>query len=402
MNTLQSQKSLLRQLIFRRRNRGRLVMAWISLCAGTTLLLISLLIWWNFRELLYGNHNDDSLGKTFLTISKKITSENMGKPETTIFGDGEIDQLLSAPQVSDAGVLTSNRFPAYITLNSRLAFSSDVFLEAVPDRFIDERPEDWHWEEGSQQVPIIMSREFLNLYNYGFAISQGLPQLSEKSIQALAFDLNIGLPEVRQTYSAHVVGFSDRITSVLVPQSFMSYANQKFSIGGSHVRPSRVILSVKDPSSTEFVQFLEKRGYVANAEKLRWSKMRAVVDVVVLATGVLAIMLMAISILVFVMFIELTIAQASSSLTLLLQIGYEGRALRRFVRTHFLPLVFTSVALSVLITVVLQIALSTWAPKMSLKLPLLPGWPVWLGALVTAFIFSGQVSRSVKQAIKRV
>ena len=48
------------------------------------------MIWWNFQELLYGKTDNDSLGSSFLTISKKVTADNMSKPELTVFSPQEI------------------------------------------------------------------------------------------------------------------------------------------------------------------------------------------------------------------------------------------------------------------------------------------------------------------------
>ena len=123
-----TQQKILRHLLLRKSNRSRLWLAWITLCVGTTLLLLAVLIWWNFRELLYGKNDKDSLGSSFITVSKKVTSENMGKPQLTTFSKKDIQRVSKASGVQDVGVLTSNKFPAYIQLNNTLGFASDIFF----------------------------------------------------------------------------------------------------------------------------------------------------------------------------------------------------------------------------------------------------------------------------------
>ncbi len=376
-------------------------MAWLSLCAGTTLLLLSVMIWWNFQELLYGKNENDSLGNSFIILSKSVTNDNMGRPDLTVFSQSEIIALSNAPQVQDVGVLTSNRFPAYIALNANMDFSSEIFLEAVPDRFIDKKPLEWNWQQGNREIPIILSREFLNLYNYGFALSQGLPQLSQSSIQALAFDLVLGSPELRETYSARVVGFSDRITSVLVPQSFIEFANEKYGRNAAAF-PSRLILNVKDPSNTHFVQFLESKNYATNAEQLRWNKVRAVVEVIASATGLLAILLMGISVLVFVLFIELTIARAQQSLSLLLQLGYDPGYLRKFMMQRFIPLMLAAIVVAVIFAAIAQWLASIFIVRMNLQLPALPGFPVWIAVFLSIVLLVLQIRISVIKAMKSI
>ena len=138
-----NRNKLLRKLLLRNNGgAGRMWASLISLCIGTTLLLLSVMIWWNFQQLLEGREANDSLGSTFLPVSKKITNSMMGKKGASLFSTQEIEGLKAAPQVQDVGQLTSNRFPVYAVLNANVGFATDMFLEAVPDRFIDNKPED--------------------------------------------------------------------------------------------------------------------------------------------------------------------------------------------------------------------------------------------------------------------
>ena len=395
------QRKLLRKLLIRGGANSRLWTAWISLSTGTVLLLLAVMIWWNFQQLLWGGGKTDTLGSTFLTISKKVTDENMGKPEKTIFDLSEIRALQSLNGVQDVGVLTSNRFPAYITLRSTLGFSSEIFLESVPDAFIDKKPDGWYWAAGSREVPIILSKEFLNLYNYGFAISQGLPQLSESSIQSLSFDLVLGGSNRRETFSARVAGFSDRITSVLVPQGFMDFANQTY---GKTVAPgpSRLIVSISDPSNKQFTEYLEKNNYNTNSEQLKWNRLRSIVEAIAIATGLLALLLMGISILGFVLFIELTIARAQQSLTLLAQIGYHPSVLKRFMLSRFLPIMLAAIALAFVVAAIAQWVTSELALRMKLELSAIIGYPVLLAALLSGGLLVLLVRNAISRALRHI
>ena len=393
------QKAILKKLLLRNTRNSRLWLSLIALCTGTTLLLISVLIWWNFRELLEGKHDNDSLGSTFLTISKKVTNENMGRPETTLFSEAEINALRSVPQVQDVGVLTSNRFPVYAVMSASVGFSTEMFLEAVPSRFMDKLPEDWDWKEGDNIVPVIISSEFLNLYNYGFALSQGLPQLSESSIKSVAFDLKVGGGIMGETFKAQVVGFSDRISSVLVPENFINYGNNKY-VPGVPIAPSRLIVKAKDPSDQQFVHYLQQHGYTTNAEQLRWNKLRSIVTVVTSATGLLALLLMGLGVLVFILFIELTIAKAQASLKLLLELGYSPRYLRRFMLLQFLPLVFAVLLIALLITAVIQYLASIRLQSLNLSLAAYPGWPVWAAFGVSTVVLLLFIVSSLKRSIQ--
>jgi len=388
---------LLRKLMFHKSGKTRLWTAWIALCTGLILLFSAVLIWWNFRELLAGRGTNDSLGSTFITINKKITNENMVQPSGNFFTEPEIEDLRKAPEVQDVGMLESNHFPVSASMGKTLNFYTQLFLESVPERFIDRKPKDWHWQEGDFQVPIIVSTEFLNLYNYGFAPSQGLPQLSEQIIQTLGFELTIGGGQ-QEKYSGHIVGFSDRITSVLVPESFLKYANAKYGENNT-VRASRLILKTKDPSDKAFEQYLADHSYTTNTEQLRWNKLRAIVETITGATGVLAVLLIGISSLVFILFIELSLAKASEAVKLLLQLGYRPSYLSSFISRRFLPFIISAVLIGLVIAVLLQYGCHIWVQKMDLQLSVLPGWPIWAAALLALLVLIAQMKKTIRQAI---
>lgn len=396
-----NRNKLLRKLLLRNNNSsGRLWASLISLCIGTTLLLLSVMIWWNFQQLLAGREENDSLGSTFLSVSKKITNDMMGKKGASLFSTADIDALKAAPQVQDVGMLTANRFPVYAVLNAEVGFATDMFIEAVPDRFIDNKPEDWYWQPSSRQVPLIVSAQFLDLYNFGFAPSQGLPQLSESSIMSFAFELRVGPREHQDVYLARVVGFSDRITSVLVPQSFIDYGNQLYT-GQVTIPPSRLIVKTKDPSDKAFVQYLEDKKYNTNSEQLRWNKVRTIVEIVTAATGLLAILLLGIGALVFVLFIELTISKAQASLTLLLELGYSPRYLSIFMMRRFFPLLIVTLIISMGMATVGQMLCAEFVKSQNLVISNVPGWPVWAALGVSAVFLLVLVSRSIVKAIAK-
>ncbi len=402
-----SQKKLLSTLLLQDRRKSRLWAAIIALCVGTTLLLLSVLIWWNFNELLFGKTQNDSLGSTFLIVGKKVTEQNMGVANATIFSPADIEELRKAPQVQDVGIIASNRFPVYAMMGGKLAFATDMPLESVPDKFLDNLPVSWQWKPGDRDLPIIISSQFLDIYNYVFAPSQGLPQLSETSVKSIALNMKIGRGAGSETYLAHVVGFSDRIGSVLAPQAFIDYGNQKFGTQAAGAKsevstaPSQLIVKTQDPSDTKFGDFLVKHNYNTNSQNLRWSKIRAIVEVVTSATGILALLLMGIGTLVFVLFIELTIARAQQSLTLLLQIGYGPHYLSKFMINRFLPMVFGTVVVAMIITIATQAAVSVAAKAQGLALPLMPGWPVWAALAISTGVLVILITRAIKGAIKQ-
>jgi hypothetical protein len=395
-----AQSGILNKLLFRRAGNARL---WTSLSAlgiGMALLLMAVLLWWNFNELLHGRQQGDSLGSTFLTVSKRVSNEKMGNAALTVFAPAEIEALKKVPQVEDVGHLLAvkERVTMRMQLSQGLGFSTIMFLEAVPDAFMDKLPPDWTWKEGQVQLPIILSAEFLSLYNYVFAPSQGLPQLSEESIKVLPFQIEVGSDGHEEVYTAHIAGFSDRITSVLVPAAFAEYANRRSGMTNASP-PSRLVVKVQDPSAKAFNEYLTAHDYVTNSEQLRWSKLRAVVQSVAGATGVLALLLMGISILVFTLFIELTIARARQSVQLLTELGYSPARLGSFLYKRFLPLLGVCFLVAVVLAVLAQVGTAYFSRSSGLSLAFVPGWPMWVVALFTVVMLFLMVKRAINKAL---
>ena len=148
-----------------------------------------------------------------------------------------------------------------------LGFYTELFFESIPDEFVDVSNSRWQWSKGENEIPIILSRDYLALYNFGFAPSQGLPQFTPNTIGKLSMDVNISGNGLTQNFQGRIIGFSDRINSILVPQSFMNWANENF---GETQKPqsSSLILKTNNPYSPELNDYLEQNKYEVSSGRL--------------------------------------------------------------------------------------------------------------------------------------
>src|SRR6478752_3292104 len=229
--------NLLKKLIKSGSGRIRFVMAIAGLSIALALILSAVQLQANYNELLHSKTNQDSIAN-FLVINKKVTGNNAG---STTLSNAEIEDLKSQPFVEGIGVLTPSRFKVSANGGQHIPFYTELFFESVPDDFLDVQSKDWKWDDNSQFIPMIVPNTFLDMYNFGFATSQNLPQLSQELVMSLPIQVNITGMQGTVQYYARVVGFSDRITSVLVPQQFMNWANAKFG-PAQQAQPSRVVI----------------------------------------------------------------------------------------------------------------------------------------------------------------
>lgn len=183
--------------------------------AGLVLILIALQLHIHINKLLFSRQNAGS--GQYLTVSKASSMLN----NNNRFTAKELVAIRQQPFVESIGMFSTNRFQASVKIDKLIRFQTLIFLESVPSTFIDDVPEDWYWHEGQSFVPIIIPRDFVNLYNYGFAPSRGMPQVSPDMIMLLPMTLDVqGNNGKGSRYDAQIVGLSDRISSVLVPKVF--------------------------------------------------------------------------------------------------------------------------------------------------------------------------------------
>jgi len=347
----QSFFGLLKKIIQTGIGKGRLLMATTGLGIAMFLLLLSIQMHTDFDQLLYNQQNQNE-SVDFLVINKKITNDMMGQSEKSEFTPQEIADIKKQPFTAAFGFITSNQYKVTAAAPGDLHFYTEMFFEAVPDTFIDVKSEDWKWQVGDNTIPIILPNDFLNLYNFGYALSQGLPQISQETIKALPMKITISKGLLTQEFTGRIVGFSDRITSFLVPGSFMEWANGKFG-NGLTPAPSRVIIKTKDPSNPVLVKYLEDKGYSTNQDKLKYSKTKVIVQTIVSVIGFFGVILLLFALLVFSMFIQVVIASCKREIQLLVTLGTAPRQLQRYLMRQFVPLyIFTAIISLVLITVV--------------------------------------------------
>jgi hypothetical protein len=379
--------------------KARMYGSWAALCIGLLLLFVAVLAWFDFRQILSGKGKQDSMA-SYIVIGKQVTNESMQRDVAdNLFSDTEISQLQKAEGIIEVGPLTSNRFPVSASMGGSLGFYTEMFLESVDDKYLDMMPEDWKWQPGQPTLPVIMSNDFLNLYNYGFALSQGYPQLSQTSIKAIPFQITIA--KGQEQYRAQIVGFTDRISSVLVPQQFMDEMNKKYSNRASE-KPSRLIVKVQDPSDKKFVHFLEEHRYTTNAEQLRWSRIRTAVQAVVTSVGGIALIVVGMAVLSFILFIELTVQRAAGHIRLMKQLGYAPSRLRKILNRFFLPWLSSAVIVAFIVSFGIHISLVQWLKTMDLVLNIWDAWVLAVLLAVVLLILYLLLKRSVRNILSKV
>lgn len=279
--------------------------------------------------------SDDSfVTRDYMIISKPVTTFNtlgLSRSEAS-FSKRDIERIESQPWVRKVGQFTAADFSvsASVSFEGRGGMSTHLFLESVPDDFLDVVPEGWGWTEDTEKVPVIISRDYLTLYNFGFAPTHGLPQLSESVMGAVPLMLTLSGNGRRDYVPARIVGFSSRFNTIAVPQAFMDHANALYGTGEAEA-PSRLIVEMSEPGSPEARKFIERRGYEVAGDKADNSKaayfLRLVTGIVV-GVGIVITLL---ALFILTLSITLLLQRNRENLHNLMQLGYmPGRVSRPY------------------------------------------------------------------------
>jgi hypothetical protein len=316
-----------------------------GLWIGVLILLASVQIFFNIQKILHED-NPRKNGFDYISISKTITNENMGKDNSFTLSD--LSELKSAPDINNISPLLSNKFRAEASAGSVMPFSTDLFLESINRSFIDSVPASFAWEPGQATVPLIFSSDFLEIYNV-FAPAQGLPQLSEKTMSSVNIILQCSGPLGTQNYRGNIVAFSDRINSILVPGNFLSWNNLHLT-GDTSTRIERVYIQTKDANNPQLISFLDQHGYHLNKDKVKFSRVKGILQNIVAALGIFGVVVIALALMLFSFYLQLMIARSRDNLRLLLTLGYSPAWLAGSVAKTWLPVYFIIIVSAVIIT----------------------------------------------------
>jgi hypothetical protein len=296
---------MLKKVLWSNKSRWQIIGASIGVFVGMLLLLFALQVFLDMQRLMNGARDSN-----FLVLNKSVKA--MGDRG---FSEEEIDTIREQPFFNNMGVFTSNHFEVYAKIK-RLNIETFLFFQAVPKEFLDIDTTKFKWEPGDESIPIVMSADYLTLYNFGFA------------------------------------DFSDNVNSILVPKEFMQYANQKYGRkSAANDPPNQVIVSTDNPYHRDLEHFLDQRDYEISRGGLIGGELKSALYLLLGLVLVISIIIIGLSILVFVLNFQLLIEQSSQDIQLLVQIGYQDTSISKQLASRLIRIfliIFTAVCLCLL------------------------------------------------------
>jgi hypothetical protein len=359
----------------------QLLGAAVGAIIGLLLLFLALQTYLDWQTILRGGKNSS---QSVATINKQVGMLNM------LFKNGfsasEVAEVKAEPYVIETAAFTASRFK--VSASSRtLGFYTELFFEAVPDVFVDADKRVFHWQEGQNVIPIVMPRDYLTLYNFGFAMSQGLPQFTPTTIGQLTVDVTLRGRGQERLMQGKIVGFSERINSIIVPQQFIDWANAQYGEGEAPTGASRLLLKLDgSKAGKRFEEFLKAHNYEVSGSKLE--RMSPLLQSVLSVVGVVAVLMTLLAVLIFVLNYQLIIARSAADIRLLLQIGYRHGDVSQVLRGQLWRLLLPVFAVVLLVLAVLRPFWVAYISRQGFELSSWYDWRIFaaVGATLSAIV----------------
>ncbi len=355
------------------------------------------------------NDEESFISRDFVIISKSVPAvTTAGLGGGTTFSESDIEDLRAQPWVRDVGEFTAADFnvEAMMTMGNR-GMTTHLFFEALPDKYLDVAPEQWSGvpsadpalagpeDIASFEIPVIIARDYLTLYNFGFAAARGFPQLNEGLVQSIPITLRLVGNGHVDDYRARVVGFSSRLNTIAVPEEFLSWANNRYSSGG-RPEPSRLIIEANTPGDPAIAKYMEDNSYEIAGDKADNSRANYFMTVV---TGIVITVGAVISVLAFfilMLSIYLLLQKNRRKVHDLMLLGYSPGAVAR---CYYILIAVVNAVVAVLAIVAMLFASGYWVDQFE-AIGITSSSP--LTAILTAVIIVSVITLVNCLAVRRI
>jgi hypothetical protein len=347
---------LIKHILFQKFNHQKvnyqLVFSFIVSFIGLITLFLSILL---LNDLFFFNGSDDKMfDDNAIIIQKKVTKFTSLGLNDTGFTKEEIDELKQKSFITDLAPFKSASSSVAISEypgDGLPPFYSDMFFQSVPDRFLDVEA-NWKWNKNSKYVPIILPRQFLLLFNYGIAQSQGLPQVSEDLLSAARMKIHLKGHQNQSEFTGKVIGLSHKISSILVPESFLEFTNKKY--GNSTIQnPQRLFITIKDGSFNELKSLMTDMNLDINEQDLLMSKIKTTLQVIITIFLILSIIIVVLAIFNMVQYNLLLLNRAKKEIEILFLLGYPLNTVLKVMLNYLLRTfgIITALSITVALTI---------------------------------------------------
>lgn len=315
---------MLNKLLFKNQDRKQLIIAIIGAFMGITFLITSIHYLIKVNEFGEGA---DILGPNTIIVQKKVSNSSTLGFTKTDFTLNEIKKMKEKKFIKDVKPVKANNFDVFFKTNDSLVppFSSVVFIQTIDPDFIEIDEEVWNWKEGDEFVPMIMPREFIVMLNT-FMSASGIPQISDDLAKDIKFVFELSNKDnsKKEIVNVRIAGFTNEVSSLLVPESFMNYGNEVYS-DGSVQKITQVMISGEEGEFGLVEDLLEKKGLESKKSQMIVGRLKSMVGTLFLVVLGISVIAVFVSGLVLIQYMQLLMSRNAYEVRTLMRMGYHPK-----------------------------------------------------------------------------
>lgn len=311
---------MLNRLLFKYQRLGQMIIAFLGTLLGLSFLLISIQFYYDLKSVL--NQEEEIFGANTFILQKKVSGLNTLSLGNNAFRQKDIQKLIEQDFVVRLDTFKTSTYDVQLKLETPY-FRTDGFVQALPQNYFSDVQANWQWTPESEFVPIVMPEDYLTLYNHGFAPSQGTPQIAKETLYELEFSLEIKENgKVLKKFPSKIVGLTNKINSILVPESFLKFTNARYKQEGKQKAPSRVIIQTTRDSYSAVESYIKENNLETSKSVLDKAKIKTYLSIIMIALLVVNFIILALSLLAFIQYSQIVIYKTDYEIQTLLRIGY--------------------------------------------------------------------------------
>lgn len=389
---------MLDKLLFKNQDRRQILIAIIGAFMGITFLITSIHYIIKVNEFGKGA---DILGPNTLIVQKKVTNASSLNLTKTDFSERELQKMRNEPFIVEVKPVLSNNFEVSFETSDPLVpyFRSDVFIQTVDQKFLDVKSTKWTWKPGDKYVPMIMPREFLVMLNT-FMSAKGIPQISDDLAMDVKFKFKIWNKNGEEKVNVKIIGFTNEVSSLLVPASFMEYGNDKYS-DGTVQKITQVMISGKESEFGLVEDLLNRKGLESKNAQMIVGRLKSVVGTLFLVVFGISIIAVLASGLVLIQYMQLLMSRNAYEVRTLLRIGYDPKDIIKSFFFYFVKIFGVVAFLGLSIFFVFKYFLDTMFEEGGLYIDKGITWISILSLLTAYLIFTIASYRTAQKGIFR-
>jgi hypothetical protein len=323
---------IISKILFAHQDKKQLFFAFFGVLIGFVFISISI----HYIDLISRKSASvEMLDPSAITIQKQITSSNTLTLANHTFTDDDVNFYKKLPFLEKVIKVENNNFSVELQSNDPLVpyFRSDIFIQSIPSDFLDVESNSWIWKKGDNIVPIILPRDFIYMMN-NFLSSSNLPQLSDDILKDVKFQIKLG-DEQPVFFDAKIIGFTNEISSILVPESFMNFGRKQFGTI-SHTSCTQLMLKSKKGKFGLVEELIARNHLEVKKNQLIEGKLKSVLTIILSSITFISLVVVLVSMIVLIQFLQLLITRNVYEIRTMLRLG----VLIKTIVFHFVKYVF--------------------------------------------------------------